>query len=62
MPTDQIDAAVEFIIKALVKDICGRRGIGDEWEAIEADIMKGEILPAWRAKIREQILKCGLTA
>jgi len=36
-----------WAIDAIVKDICGRRGIKAEWEAIDDDI-KDQIIDEWR--------------
>ncbi len=41
----------DFIVKAIVADICDRRGLRQEWESIDGDI-QGEIMNVWREIIR----------
>ena len=46
-PQDDYD----FIVKAIVADICNRGGLGDEWEQIDATIQL-EIMQVWREIIQ----------
>ena len=43
------------IVKALLADLAGRQGLGDEWDGIDRDIQK-EIRATWR-RIVLQTLK-----
>jgi len=45
----------EKIFKKLSDDIRDRKGIGDEWESIDSDIMRDEIKPTW-IEIIEKVL------
>jgi hypothetical protein len=38
---------IETLFLALDADIRDRKGIGNEWEMIDGEIMLGEIKPAW---------------
>lgn len=52
--TDLPEKAIKAV-NAIVEDICDRRGIGNEWEAIDEDT-QGEIMTAWVGIIVEE---CG---
>jgi len=41
-------------VNAIVEDITDRRGLGNEWEAIDEDT-QGEIITAWVAIIVREI-------
>lgn len=46
---------VDEIVDYLVKDITGRKGIGDEFEAIDDDICN-EMLENWKIKMNDIML------
>ena len=48
---------VKRIFERLDKDIRDRRGLGNEWEAIDSDVMDDELRPAWEKIIAEEIAK-----
>ncbi|MFA7333376.1 MAG: hypothetical protein WC130_03685 [Kiritimatiellia bacterium] len=45
----------ERIVAAILNDLTDRKGIGDEWEAIEDDIQR-EIIEGWAA-IADKMIK-----
>lgn len=44
--------AEKHIVDAIVRDLRGRKGLGDEWSAIDHDI-RDEIIETWREIVRE---------
>lgn len=40
------EAQAKAIVKAIIADLSGRKGIGDEWDQIDSDI-KREIKAEW---------------
>ena len=42
----------ERAVDAIIKDLCGRRGLRQEWEGVDEDI-RAEIREAWIAKALE---------
>jgi hypothetical protein len=51
--TGRADVAAR-IVRELVKDLDDRRGLGQEWRAIDPDIKK-DLLDAWRAIVRKEL-------
>jgi len=51
---------VEGIVQAIAHDVSGRRGLGQEWEHIEDDIMHEELLPEWRRLVAARLTAAGL--
>lgn len=47
---------IEKIINRIIKDIKGRKGIGNEWEMIDEDIVN-EIKEKWENIIIEELMK-----
>lgn len=45
------------IFDAIAADIRGRKGVGDEWEQIDEEVMKEEIRPTWEKIISDEIKK-----
>jgi len=44
---DRIIAKVPAIVQAIISDLTGRRGLGQEWEHIDPDIVQ-EIVEEWK--------------
>jgi hypothetical protein len=55
MSTGKSDVAAR-IVKEIVADLTDRRGLRQEWDAIDSDI-KREILVTWRRIVREELSK-----
>jgi hypothetical protein len=47
---------IEKIINRIIKDIKGRKGIGNEWEMIDEDVIN-EIKEKWENIIIEELMK-----
>jgi hypothetical protein len=46
-----VESHPDTIIAAIIKDISGRKGIGDEWDNIDVDV-RNEIVAEWRTFFR----------
>lgn len=51
-PSETAITAPDTVIAKIIKDIRGRKGIGDEWEQIDVDI-RSEIAAEWRTFFTE---------
>ena len=45
------------IFERLSLDISDRRGLKQEWERIDDDIMEEDVKPAWKRIIEDEVLK-----
>ncbi len=49
-----VDDAVENTVLAIIKDISGRKGLGDEWDNIDGDV-QAEIQQAWEEVVNAHL-------
>ena len=54
MNEEQIHRTSEYIVDEIIKDICGRSGIGDEFENIDEDIRQ-EIVDTWKQIVKDNL-------
>jgi hypothetical protein len=45
---------IKCVINEIIKDISGRRGLGNEWETIDDDVQE-EIKDSWKSIIKKYI-------
>lgn len=55
VPTAADEAQARDLFMKLDHDIRDRQGIGDEWQAIDGEVMTGEIMPKWESIIARAI-------
>lgn len=52
---ERLEQAIHMIVDDLEADIRGRRGIGQEWDQIEGEIVMKEIFPRWKEILNKHI-------